>query len=177
VRDNIRGWRAEPKIFFGLIISQTASLITPPYLAGKPERMLYMFDEAFRWCTLGLNVRYANPPLIFVILTVVLQISHVTWSFATALFEDLTRMNLNTSSSIERAYKKDIGLLWRFVTCHSLVEYEQNRQWWNVRLEVSWSEYFRPYFKREHVSVLRIAILCFLLIYRVCAAWERCHEN
>lgn len=45
-------------MFFGAIISQTASLILPPEFVGKPEMMSYMFDEAFKWCTLGLNVGY-----------------------------------------------------------------------------------------------------------------------
>lgn len=76
----------------------------------------------------------------------------MAWSYAADLFRILARQNLSTSSAIERAYKKDTELLWRFSSCHALVEYDQYRLWWNVKLEVSTSPYFKPYFKRTYVG-------------------------
>jgi hypothetical protein len=61
-------------------------------------------------------------------------------------------MSLSTSSAIERAYKKDNDLLWRFASCHALVFSEQYRLWWNLKLEMRMSPHFRPYFKRMHVG-------------------------
>jgi hypothetical protein len=80
------------------------------------------------------------------------QASYLAWSYAVDLFQDLTRMNLSTSSSIERAYKKDNSLLWRFASCHALIYFEHNRLWWEVKLELSASPYFRPYFKPLRVG-------------------------
>lgn len=88
----------------------------------------------------------------------------MTWSCAADLFQILALKNLNTSSAIERAYKKDPELLWHFASCYALVGYEQHHQWWNVRLEISTSPYFRPYFKRTHVGPVLTSSGAFMLM-------------
>jgi hypothetical protein len=75
----------------------------------------------------------------------------MTWAHAAELFEELACLNLNTASAVERAYKKDYKLLWRFASCQARLDYYSNSLWWNLRLEISWSEHFRPYFKRSRV--------------------------
>lgn len=88
----------------------------------------------------------------------------MAWSYTTDLFRTLARENLSTSSAIERAYKRDTELLWRFASCHALVEYDQHRLWWNVKLEVSTSPYFKPYFKRTYIGPVLTASYTFMLM-------------
>jgi len=78
----------------------------------------------------------------------------MAWSYAAALFEDLTRMGLTTSSAIERAYRKDTKLLWRLVACFAKVNEHVRNLWGKVIQVVSWCEHFRPYFKRSRVSII-----------------------
>lgn len=73
------------------------------------------------------------------------------WAHAAELFEELTRLNLTTASAVERAYKRDHKLLWRFASCQARLNYYLNSLWWNLRLEISWSKHFRCYFKRSRV--------------------------
>jgi hypothetical protein len=82
------------------------------------------------------------------------KLAHMTWFHATELFEDLARMGLTTASSIERAYKADRKLLWRLVSCFARAHYLLVNMWGKLTHTVTWSEYFRPYFKRWRVSVL-----------------------
>jgi hypothetical protein len=80
------------------------------------------------------------------------KIAHMTWFHAAELFEDLARMGLTTASAIERAYRKDKKLLWRLVSCFARAQYLAANMWGKLTHVVSWSEHFRPYFKRWRVS-------------------------
>jgi hypothetical protein len=84
----------------------------------------------------------------------VYKLAHMTWFHAAELFEDLARMGLTTASSIERAYKKDRKLLWRLVSCFARAHYLLANMWGKMVHTVSWSEHFRPYFKRWRVSLI-----------------------
>lgn len=79
------------------------------------------------------------------------QLAHMAWSSAAALFEHLARMGLTTASAIERAYKKDTAFLWRLVACFARVESLGCNLVGKLSQVVSWSEHFRPYFKRWRV--------------------------
>jgi hypothetical protein len=84
----------------------------------------------------------------------------MTWFHATELFEDLARMGLTTASAIERAYKKDTKLMWRIVTCFARARHLLVMSWGKLRQVVTWSEHFRPYFKRWRVGLsLRLLVV------------------
>jgi hypothetical protein len=90
----------------------------------------------------------------------------MTWFHATELFEDLARMGLTTTSSIERAYKKDRKLLWRLVSCFARAHYLRVIMWGQLEDSITWSEHFRSYFKRWRVSLIFFPLLqrsCLLL--------------
>jgi hypothetical protein len=78
----------------------------------------------------------------------------MTWSHATELFDDLAHMGLTTTSSVERAYRKDRKLLWRLVSCFARAQYLMEIMWAGLEDSVTWSEHFRPYFKRWRVSLI-----------------------
>ena len=80
----------------------------------------------------------------------------MTWSYAVDLFDDLERNGLTTSSSIERAYKKDPQLMWRFVSLFTKVNVLHNYLLNKLADALSWSEHFRPYFLRTRVGALWI---------------------
>jgi hypothetical protein len=78
----------------------------------------------------------------------------MTWFHAVELFEDLTRMGLINTASIERAYKKDKALMWRIVSCFARIDYLVLNLWGKLTHTITWSEHFRPYFKRWRVSLI-----------------------
>lgn len=84
--------------------------------------------------------------------------SNWCWYFASQLFEDLSRRGLCTASAIERAYKKDDDLMWRLYACAARCGKLIKILWELVRQTVTYSEYYRPFFKRYVVS-LRLASL------------------
>ena len=73
------------------------------------------------------------------------------WAHTTELFKKLAHLNLTPTSSVEAAYKRDNKLLWHFASCQARLNYYLNSLWWNLRLEISWSEHFHCYFKQSHV--------------------------
>lgn len=62
-------------------------------------------------------------------------------------------MGLTTASAIERAYKKDTKLLWRIITSFARARQLVLILWCKLCQTVTWSEHFRPYFKRWRVRL------------------------
>ncbi|KAJ7460843.1 hypothetical protein B0H11DRAFT_2057030, partial [Mycena galericulata] len=67
---------------------------------------------------------------------------------AVDLFEEFDRRGLTTTSAIERAYKQDSALMWNLVACLCKISYLAGHLWERFTEIMSWSEYYRPYFKR-----------------------------
>ena len=81
-----------------------------------------------------------------------MQLAHSAWFQATSLFEDLAEEGFTTPRSLERAYKKDDELFWRLLrTFTAVMEYDR-QIFGHVCQIVSYSEYYRPWFKRYRVS-------------------------
>lgn len=81
-----------------------------------------------------------------------LHIAHMAWSRSAAVFEELAVRGLVTASAIERAYKADDGLMWRLIASFTGIEMLYNCHWGRIAHIVTYSEYFRPYFRRWRVS-------------------------
>ncbi|KAJ6591621.1 hypothetical protein DFH09DRAFT_1137538 [Mycena vulgaris] len=131
-RDTMEMWRTDPVTFMDALIKRSESTIpSPQILDQSPEYIRsHKVDDAFR------SRLYS------------LHLAHMTWSHAASLFEDLARLGLTTASSIERAYIRDSKLLWRFVSCIANINVLTMNSSARMLQEVSWSEHFRPYFKR-----------------------------
>ncbi|KAJ7449674.1 hypothetical protein FB451DRAFT_1287634 [Mycena latifolia] len=132
VRDTMEMWRTDPETFMDGLIKRGESTIPSPEILdqGSDYIRFHKIDDAFRSRLHSLHL------------------AHMTWSHAASLFEDLARLGLTTASSIERAYKKDSKLLWRFVSCISNINVLTMNSSARMLQELSWSEHFRPYFKR-----------------------------
>lgn len=156
-RDTIEVWRTRPDIFLEGIFRRGASTIPSPEILNKPEeyKTFHTMDDAFKTRTVNLAVCSAILHIRtqgFRMFTIwVGQLAHMAWSSAADLFEHLARMGLTTASAIERAYKKDTALLWRLVSCFAKVEFLGCNLVGKLSQVVSWSEHFRPYFKRWRV--------------------------
>jgi hypothetical protein len=62
VRDTVRGWRASPKMFLGVLFAKCASIIPPPWEEapdrGPMYQLCYSMDDSFRMAAAGLNVSF-----------------------------------------------------------------------------------------------------------------------
>lgn len=79
------------------------------------------------------------------------QLAHSAWSQAAAMFEDLAALGVTTPRSLERAYKKDVNLAWRLLRTFTAVAELFRQMSGQVDQIVTYSEYYRPWFKRYRV--------------------------
>ncbi|KAF8061641.1 hypothetical protein FPV67DRAFT_1509726 [Lyophyllum atratum] len=131
-KDTIELWRTVPQSLFQTIMTRKASTIPSPQILNNSKEYIefHTLDDAFRSRLYGLNL------------------AHMMWSHAASLFEDLAQRGLTTASAIEREYKKDSQLMWRLIACVCYVRCLKRQFVGQLVQEFSWSEYFRPYFKR-----------------------------
>ncbi|KAJ7091324.1 hypothetical protein B0H15DRAFT_835479 [Mycena belliarum] len=131
-RDTMEMWRTDPETFMDGLMKRGESTIPSPEILnqGSDYIRFHKIDDAFRSRMHSLHL------------------AHMTWSHAASLFEDLARQGFTTGFSIERAYKKDSKLMWRLVSCISNVNALTMNSSARMLQEMSWSEHFRPYFKR-----------------------------
>ena len=80
------------------------------------------------------------------------KLGHSAWSHATELFEDLAKQGITSPRSIERAYKKDSNLFWRLLRMITAVAELERTMNGHVDQLVTYSEYYRPWFKRYRVT-------------------------
>ncbi|KAJ7668353.1 hypothetical protein B0H17DRAFT_1018509 [Mycena rosella] len=132
VQDTMEMWRTHPETFMDGLMKRAESTIPSPQILdqGSDYIRFHKIDDAFR------SRLYT------------LHLARMTWSHAASLFEDLARLGLTTGSSIERAYQQDSKLMWRFVSCIANVNVLSMNYSARMLQELSWSEHFRPYFKR-----------------------------
>jgi hypothetical protein len=90
----------------------------------------------------------------------------MTWGHAVDVFDELDRRGLNTTSAIERAYQQDSALMWRLVACLCKISYLAGHLWERFTEIMSWSEYYRPYFKRYRVGKYRFLKNRLIFCYR-----------
>ncbi|KAJ6497109.1 hypothetical protein C8R47DRAFT_1113871 [Mycena vitilis] len=130
-RDTYEIWHTDVMTFLDPMLKLApTTLISPEIKVGSPEERIYRLDYAFR---ASLHT---------------VTLSHMSWGHAVDLFEELDRRGLTTTSAIERAYQKDSALMWRLVTCLCNISYLYGHLWERFTEVMSWSEYYRPYFKR-----------------------------
>ncbi|KAJ7494460.1 hypothetical protein B0H11DRAFT_1802789 [Mycena galericulata] len=130
-RDTFEIWHTDIKGFLdGMLARAPTTLINPEIKVGTPEERIYRLDYAFR---AGLHA---------------VTLSYMTWGHAVDLFEEFDRRGLTTTSAIERAYKQDSALMWNLVACLCKISYLAGHLWERFTEIMSWSEYYRPYFKR-----------------------------
>ncbi|KAJ6620339.1 hypothetical protein B0H10DRAFT_2022400 [Mycena sp. CBHHK59/15] len=129
-RDTFEVWHADLRIFLEGIFKRSPTTLIYPEAVGRPEEPIYKMDYAFRASLHGVTLAY------------------MAWGHAVDLFEELDRRGLTTTSAIERAYKQDSALMWRLVACLCKISYLDGHLWERFSEVLSWSEYYRPYFKR-----------------------------
>ncbi|KAJ6577852.1 hypothetical protein B0H19DRAFT_932770 [Mycena capillaripes] len=130
-KDTFEIWHRDVKMFLDVMLKRApTTLISPEIKIGSPEERIYRLDYAFRACLHAVTLSY------------------MTWGHAVEVFEELDRRGLASTSAIERAYQQDSALMWRLVACLCKISYLDGHLWERFTEIMSWSEYYRPYFKR-----------------------------
>ncbi|KIY46473.1 hypothetical protein FISHEDRAFT_75599 [Fistulina hepatica ATCC 64428] len=159
VRDTADAWRFDYLGFTHTLAARAKSIITSQREACTPYILIPHLICSF---CLGANVNdifvYASrttsstPFSEMQFGTATRYSSHSCWLFATELFEDLARRGLCTAAAIERAYLQDEDLVWRLFCCGARAREMFSGLWAAVIQTVSYTPYFRPYFKRWRSS-------------------------
>ncbi|KAJ6606315.1 hypothetical protein DFH09DRAFT_1269321 [Mycena vulgaris] len=129
-RDTFEVWHTDISIFVHGILKRAPTTLINPEIIGRPEEIVYKMDYAFRACIHAVTLSY------------------MTWGHAVDVFEELDRRGLVTTSAIERAYRQDSELMWRLTCILTKISYLAGHLWERFTEIMSWSEYYRPYFKR-----------------------------
>ncbi|KZV62137.1 hypothetical protein PENSPDRAFT_758923 [Peniophora sp. CONT] len=152
VRDDYAAMRADIQLFTDRILTRRESIIPSPEVVkigeNAPDYLwIRTSEDAWRAIT---NLQH---------------LAHSAWSQAASLFEDLAEQGITTPRSLERAYKKDVDLVWRLLRTFTAVVELDRQMNGHVDQTVTWSEYYRPWFKRyrsqdgrSHIEVDKDAV-------------------
>ncbi|KAF7329067.1 hypothetical protein MKEN_00167000 [Mycena kentingensis (nom. inval.)] len=130
-RDTLERWRSDPQFFFGDLLERSKSIILSPEIVNRDAmyKQRHSIDDAFRTLV---NFR---------------SMVHGAWRDAASLCEYLAAQELHTPAAIERAYKRDTALLWRFVSVINRIGTMHRKMWANLQQLLAGSEYYRPLLK------------------------------
>ncbi|KAJ7700884.1 hypothetical protein B0H17DRAFT_1247676 [Mycena rosella] len=130
-KDTFEMWHTDINFFLEAIRNRApTTLINPEIILRPGQEDIHRMDYAFRASLHGVTLSY------------------MTWGHSADVFEELDRRGLVSTSAIERAYKHDPALMWRLVACLCRISYLEGHLWERFTEIMSWSEYYRPYFKR-----------------------------
>ncbi|KAK7035873.1 regulation of transcription from pol ii promoter-related protein [Favolaschia claudopus] len=130
-RDTYEIWHTDYEVLLDVVQERTpSSLLSPNVELGTLHERLDRVNHAFTSCLHAVTLSY------------------MIWGHALDVFEELDRRGLASTSAIERAYQRDPALMWRLVLCLCHIDYLRGHLWERLTEVMSWSEYYRPYFKR-----------------------------
>ncbi|KAJ7063662.1 hypothetical protein C8F01DRAFT_1133853 [Mycena amicta] len=129
-------WYTDLDAFMAVVTAYAPSMLLDPVVLqnGKEELHLHQMELAFRSCLFTQ------------------ALSQMAWASLGELFFIFKHCNLTSTSAIEKAYREDSSLLWSLVAGLCYVSLLSGHRWQRFSESLSWSEYFRPYFKRYRTT-------------------------